>query len=342
MNYRLRPEWLPQRGVFLVWPHPYSDWQAALATIQNCYALLISQISSSEEIYLLCHDQATEQSCRRFLQNYDIHEAHLHTIIVPSNDTWIRDFGPLSLAQIDDGEAPDIVWADFRFNAWGGKYPYQLDDQATQILSQQDFAAPVRRLDWILEGGAIDINSAGVLLTTSHCMLNPNRNAMDSGEIENRLRQDLGVTDILILEAGFLQGDDTDSHVDNLARFCNEETILYCACDDKSDAHYESLANMRQQLEQWNQQRSSPFNLIPIPLPDPVYNAEGDRLAASYINFLILNHVVVVPSYHDNEKERAVMQLFSELFPTRSIVSIESRDLVAQGGGPHCASMQFS
>jgi len=342
MTYRLRPEWAPQRGVFLVWPHPYSDWRDKLTRIHHVYAQWIALISPTEEVYLLCHDHATETACREFLKNYSVHFQHLHTIIVPSNDTWIRDFGPLSLDNAGQSAEDEFIWANFRFNAWGGKYDYQLDHLASHVLSKQPFANPMVEFDWILEGGAIDVNDDGVLITTANCMLNPNRNPFTRQQVEQRLINDLGVKSVLILESGMLLGDDTDSHVDNLVRFANNDTVLYCRCDNKNDEHFESLYTMRQQLENWNQSLDKPFTLVPIALPEPVYSANGNRLAASYLNFLILNHVVVVPSYHSNDNEKAVMQQFEALFPHRAIVSFACKDLVVQGGGPHCASMQFS
>jgi len=342
MKYRLRPEWAPQRGVFIVWPHADSDWHDSLAQIQGWYAQFIALVSPTEEIFVLCNNQQTEQDCRNILDSLDIHAPQLHTLQIANNDTWIRDFGPLSLSALDGSPEPEIRWADFRFNAWGGKYDYSLDSQATQRLSQCAFAQATQRYDWILEGGSIDINDDGVILTTANCVLNRNRNPFDQAQLEQRFREDLGAEEVLILDAGFLLGDDTDSHVDNLVRFSDNDTILFCSCDNDQDEHFQSLQAMRQQLESWNRSRPKPYRLIPIPLPEPVYSADGDRLPASYLNFLILNHVVVVPSYHDNEVEKAMLQLFESLFPYRSIVAIPSQELVAQGGGPHCASMQFA
>ena len=340
MSYRIRPEWAPQRGVFLVWPHAESDWVKSLPLIQAWYTEFVAKVAPTEEVYLICHNPETEQECRRCLESIDVPASQVHYLVIPSNDTWVRDFGPLSLH--DDNADNEIAWANFRFNAWGGKYDYTLDNQATERLSQFPVAPPTLAFDWILEGGAIDVNEDGVLITTANCVLNPNRNPFERQVLEQRLRADLGVEQILILESGFLQGDDTDSHVDNLVRFSNNQTLLYCSCNDSKDPHYESLHAMQQQLQTWNQTQASPFALIPIPLPEPVYNADGERLAASYLNFLILNHVVVVPSYHDNDSEKSVIRLFEDLFPHRAIVTIDSRNLVAQGGGPHCASMQFS
>jgi len=342
MNYQLRPEWAPQRGVLIVWPHAESDWRDSLSAIQAWYARFVAAVTPTQDIYILCFDAATEHACRENLSAIGAAMQRAHTVIIPSNDTWIRDFGPLSLNAADTRKAPTAaLWADFRFNAWGGKYPYDLDNQVCEQLAQLPIAKPLRKFDWILEGGAIDINDDGVLLTTANCMLNNNRNHFGRDEIERELQSALGAKEVLILQAGFLLGDDTDSHVDNLVRFVDNRTIVYCHCKRRDDPHYIALQEMQAELQQWNQAREQAFNLIPIELPAMVIR-DGERLAASYVNFLILNQVVIVPGYHDSVAEQSVMQQLQDLFPTRRIVRIaNSADLVVQGGGPHCASMQF-
>lgn len=338
MNYALRPEWAQQRGVLLVWPHSDSDWQAQIPQIHQWYAQFIALVSPTQAVYVLCHDAQCEAQCQEQLTSLAFNPDNVHYLQVASNDTWIRDYGPLSL-QNAQGE---IVWSNFQFNAWGGKYPFQLDNKISDFLAKQAFAAPMTTHDWILEGGAIDVNEEGLLLTTAHCLLNSNRNRFSREQTVTLLQQTLGIKQLLMLEHGSLIGDDTDSHVDNLARFSNNRTILYCSCQDQQDPHYQPLLRMQQELQAWNSRQNNRYELVPIPLPKACFDTDGSRLPASYLNFLILNQVVIVPSYADPETESRLARQFQALFPQREIKFIASEVLVSQGGGPHCATLQFA
>ena len=259
--------------------------------------------------------------------------------IAPSNDSWARDHAPLSV--IENGHP---VLMDFTFNGWGNKYPSELDNDIPNCLFRQGLfgGTPMVHSDMVLEGGSIDSDGQGTILTTSRCLLSPTRNpAMSREDIEAALREQLGAGTIHWLEHGALAGDDTDSHVDMLARFCNETTIAYTQCRNAEDSHYDELARMEQELQSLRNADGKPYRLIALPLPDAIYNRDGQRLPASYANFLIINHAVLVPVYDDPLDELAMTRL-QDGFPQREIIPVPCRSLIEQYGSLHCVSMQLA
>lgn len=338
---RLLPEWSAQRGVFLVWPHPKSDWADRLDRIIPVYRQIAATIARYQPVHILCLNATIESSVREWATTAGIKPGRLQTHIVLTNDTWIRDYGPLSVRD----HAGNVAWLDFRFNAWGGKYRFDLDNEVTTQLASQGWAPPegVRKVGMILEGGSIDINGQGVLLTTSNCLLNNNRNpTLTKENIEANLREQLGVTQVIWLNHGYLIGDDTDAHVDTLVRFCNDNTIIYCSCDDPNDFHYEPLKKMEIELTQWNRKFENIFRLQPCPLPMPVVGPDGARLPATYVNFLIINQAVLVPTYNDPKHDSEALRCISACFPEREIIAIECATLVEHHGSLHCATLQFA
>ena len=256
---------------------------------------------------------------------------------VPSNDVWARDHGPITVFR---NKKP--VHLDFTFNGWGGKFEAAQDNLITRRLAEAGaLGAPVETIDFVLEGGGIESDGAGTLLTTERCLLAPTRNPQfDKAQIEGKLKQWFDLKRVLWLKRGDLLGDDTDGHVDTIARFCDAGTIAYQACEDRDDAHYEDLAAMAAELAAFETPYGKPYKLVPLPLPAPIYDEDGKRLPAGYANFLIMNGAVLVPVYKDKLDEEALARL-KPLFPNREVIGIDCRPLIHQYGGLHCVTMQI-
>jgi agmatine deiminase len=335
MFYRWPAEWEKQYGVLLAWPHEKTDWAPRLFQVRRTFLELARHISCFEKILVV---GPNVEEIRRELISAEINSDLFTLIASPTNDTWARDFGPVTV--LENGNA---VLFDFTFNGWGGKYPGSLDNQITEKLYEKGLFPKATRqhIPMVLEGGSIESDGNGTLLTTSQCLLNPNRNPeMKRKDIENRLAALLGIENFLWLNEGFLIGDDTDAHVDILARFCTEDTIAYTTCDEKGDMHFEPLRKMENELKGFKRRNGEPYRLIPLPIPRPQYNEKGERLAASYANFLIINQAVLVPIYQD-EKDRTALKRLGQAFPGREIIGIDCRELIRQGGSLHCMTMQF-
>lgn len=335
MNTReFLPEWHPQWGVLLAWPHPDTDWADNLSDAENCYQQIVSAISQRESVLLLCHD-AEHQA---HIENLLSHTANVHFVQMPYNDTWARDFGFITIIQ--DGKP---LLLDFTFNAWGGKFEASLDNTINTRLADFPLLAgnTLETHSLVMEGGSLETDGQGTLLTTEICLLNPNRNpTLDRDAIEAQLRASLGVERILWLAQGHLEGDDTDAHIDTLARFANPHSIVYMSCDDPNDSHYAALQAMEAEIQTLKQPDGSPYQLFPIPLPAAIYD-EDRRLPASYVNFLIINDAVLLPIYADERTDPIALAQMQAAFPRHEIIPIDCRALIAQNGSLHCVTMQI-
>lgn len=317
----------------LAWPHANTDWKPWLSEIEQDYIALTRAIADSVTPLILCQDSEHRSHLQTLLKGLCSNTPIFH--IKPYNDTWCRDFGPICLQS-----GSKLKLMDFRFNGWGDKYDAQLDNAINQSLKQQ-WQAPLESVDFELEGGSIECDGLGTLLTTEHCLLGGNRNQQhDRTGIEQLLRDRLGIARILWLSAGALLGDDTDSHIDNLARFCDEKTIAYASCDDPTDPHYPHLQQMAQQLDAFKQSDGRAYTLVPINIPQAQLDESGQRLPGSYINFLILNQQVIMPVFGCQQDEAAVAAL-KQCFPQKKITPVPGNNLIRQFGGPHCATMQL-
>jgi len=331
---RLPAEWEPQDAILLAWPHEQTDWQPILDQVTTVYIELIQQISRFETVIVLAPDL---KIVRDTLNKAEIDCSRLILYRVDTNDTWIRDFGPIT---VYSDNQPQLL--DFIFNGWGQKFPADKDNQVTQLLYNAGIFnnALKTSVDLVLEGGSIETDGSGTMLTTSACLLNPNRNPhMDKRTLEPDFSATLGVDHFLWLDYGWLAGDDTDSHIDTLARLCPDDTILYIHCDDTEDEHYSALKKMEQQLQQFKTQKGQQFQLIPLPWPQPCYEGD-DRLPASYANFLVINKAVLVPTYNDHADTLAIKAI-GKAFPDREIIAIDCRPLIKQHGSLHCITMQL-
>ena len=327
-------EWTMQSGVMITWPHEDTDWAYMLDEAVACFVEIAREISKRERLLIVCRN---EQSVRKDLG--EVMNPNIRFRELPTNDTWARDHGPITV--FVDG-SPYLY--DFQFNGWGLKFPANYDNQITKSLYLSRTFSPkvgyMSLLYYVLEGGSIESDGAGTLMTTSQCLLSPNRNEhLTQPQVEEFLKSSFGVERVLWINHGYLAGDDTDSHVDTLARFCNVDTIAYVQCDDKTDEHYASLKLMERELKSFKTLEGNPYRLIPLPMADARYEGE-QRLPATYANFLIVNGAVLVPTYRSPKDELALSAL-SEAFPDREVVGVDCSALIHQHGSLHCVTMQL-
>ena len=328
---RFPAEWEKQEMILMAFPHHLTDWADDLKSAYSIFVKIASAICYNQKLIILVHPDLKED-----IKNMFCYHDKITFISYECDDTWIRDFGPISVYK-----NKKRVIKDFLFNAWGGKFEYKKDNLATKHLHKNWIfgVSELDEVDFVLEGGSIDSDGKGTILTTTKCLLNPNRNGkISKEEVENKLISELGAKRVLWLENGYLAGDDTDSHVDMLARFVSVDTIVYVKCYDEKDEHFDSLTKMEKELKCFTWNSDKKYNLIPLPLPKPIYK-DGKRLPASYANFLITNSSVILPIYKD-ENDKKVIEIFKNLFPTREIIPLDSRRLIEQGGSIHCSTMQ--
>ncbi|MDZ7853359.1 MAG: agmatine deiminase family protein [Halomonas sp.] len=338
MAHRLLPEWHPQDAVQLTWPSPESDWAPLLERIEATMEAMVVAIARYQAVLIAVPNAATRSHLAQRFACLGVEVDRLRLVVAPADDTWARDHGPIGVER--DGET---VLLDYVFNGWGGKFEAERDNTLTHRLTDGGtFTCPMDAHDLVLEGGAIDTDGEGTLLTTEACLLNSNRNPdMDRAALEARLKVDLGITRVLWLANGHLEGDDTDSHVDTLVRFCDPATLAYVRCDDPADPHYPALSAMEAELRALRRNDGEPYRLIPLPWPRACHDPEdGHRLPATYANFLIINGAVLVPAYGDAADSRALAAL-GEAFPGRDIIPIDCLSVIRQHGSLHCLTMQL-
>jgi agmatine deiminase len=334
----LPPEWAPQSGVMLTWPHAQSDWAPILDTVEPVFTAIAAAIAHHEIVLIACHDDVVRARVAQLLRAAGVPETRVRLHVAPANDTWARDHGPITVLCRNE---PTLL--DYAFNGWGGKYEFALDNLITRRLHAQGAfgEAPLETVDLILEGGSIEVDGQGTLLTTARCLLAPTRNpGRTRAQIETMLAEQLGITRFLWLEHGYLAGDDTDSHIDTLARLCDANTIAYVACDDAADEHYAELQAMEKELQAFRTAAGQPYRLVPLPWPRAKYDDDGARMPATYANFLIINDAVLVPTYDDPADPIALARL-RDCFPGRAVIGIDCLPLIYQHGSLHCVTMQI-
>lgn len=311
----------------MIFPHAHSDWAPYLDEACETFKNIIDAIRRFEPCVVVCDDIAR-------VQGYFEDTRNLHFVQYLSDDTWARDCSAITVIQENEGKL-----LDFTFTGWGGKFDASRDNGLSRFMAPYN-TLPTQSIDLILEGGALESNGEGVLLTTSECLLNPNRNAhLDKAATEAVLKETLHVSEILWLDHGYLAGDDTDSHIDTLARFIDPQTIMYVTCNDPEDEHYEALKAMEAQLQSFRQASGEPYRLIALPMTEAIY-FEGERLPATYANFLILNGAVLLPIYNDPHDAEAIATC-KAAFAGREIVPIDCSVLIRQHGSLHCVTMHF-
>lgn len=338
-RFSLPAEWTEQDAVLLTWPHRATIWADTLTTIDAVFVQIAAAIAQREKVIISCFDAAHREHITTLLTQANILPERFAIFIAPCDDIWVRDHGPITV--MADGKP---LLLDFIFNGWGNKYPCRLDNIITKTLHAQKAFGDTPRLaiDKVLEGGAIEVDGQGTLLTTSRCLLAKTRNAnLTQADISTLLQTLFGLKKILWLHHGHLDGDDTDGHIDTLARFTDENTICYTACDDVNDEHFATLQAMEKELQSFRNDRGQPYRLIPLPWPRARYaDYDGRRLPLTYANFLLINGAVLVPTYDDVADEKALAEI-GHCFPDRDIIAIPSLALVQWYGSLHCMTMQL-
>lgn len=328
-------EWAKHKGTWLSYPHNEDSWPGKIETIFPSYHLFIKTLAELEEVHISVEDQSMEDRARHALSKLDANMDNIEFHHFKTNDAWCRDHGPAFLVN-DDGRHAMVDW---NYNAWGGKYPSELDNLIPSQIHQLYNDSLLFRPGIVMEGGSIDVNGVGDLLTTTACLLNPNRNPnLSQKEIECYLQDYYGVSNVIWLGEGIV-GDDTDGHVDDLARFVNEDTIVTVVEDDKWDENYHPLQDNLKRLQSCRLTSGKQPNVVELPMPDVVVY-EDQRLPASYANFYIANGKVIFPTYKCLNDNKAAY-ILEECFPMREIIGIDSTDIIWGLGSFHCLSQQM-
>lgn len=338
MTPSLIPEWSPQSCVFIAWPQGEGDFTPWLEAVEATYVEISKAILDHEDLWVAVRDLEHQQRVAERLLRLGARMNGVQWIQMPYDDVWVRDTAPLSL-----GGSSGISLLNFRFNGWGGKYPFEDDAKIASRLHLSGLfrGVPMASVDFVLEGGSIETDGAGTLMTTSRCLMNPNRNPESTQKgIEDILKERLGIQRILWLDHGYAVGDDTDAHVDTLARFCSPRVIAYTASERSEDAMHQDFKAMADQLSGFVDGAGLPYQLVPLPMPAPILDEDGERLPATYANFLIINGAVLVPVYGD-PMDAVALERLAGVFPDRKIIPIDCVSLIRQYGSLHCMTMQF-
>ena len=347
-TYYLPSEWQKQVAVQLTWPHAKTDWAPYLEDIVRMEVRMADEITKREDLII----STPEKDAVRGLLKAQLTEQQFNRVKIvemPTDDTWARDHGAITLLPRPENKAKTrkAILLDFCFNGWGKKFPAENDNRITQnINSGGAFEAYYEyemkdHLDFVLEGGSIESDGKGTVFTTSQCLLAPNRNQPLSKEgIGDYLKKVLCAERIVWLDYGNLIGDDTDGHIDTIVRIAPDDTILYVKCDDDKDEQFEDFDALEKQLQVLRTKEGKPYRLLPLPMPKAMYD-DGDRLPATYANFLIINGAVLVPTYNQPELDKKAMEIIQQAFPDREIIGIDAQVAVRQHGSLHCLTMQF-
>lgn len=334
-SVRFPAEWEPQSAILIAWPHAGTDWADRLGDVEDTYIALVQAITRFQPVLICVADDDVETYADIRLRSNRVDMARVRFVTVAYDDTWLRDSGPITLRA---GKGFNLL--DFRFTAWGGKFAAARDDLLVETLAAQGVFGDVarQRIDFALEGGGIETDGAGTLLTTWRC-LHERHPDVSREELTARLSTWLHQDRVLWLDHGALEGDDTDAHIDTLARFAPGDAIVFQACDDSTDAHYADLKAMADEIAALRTRDGKPYRLFPLPWARPVID-DGRRLAASYANFLIVNGAVLMPAYGD-VADNAAAAVLAQAFPGREIVQVPCRPLIWQNGSLHCITMQL-
>jgi agmatine/peptidylarginine deiminase len=339
--YRFPAEWEPQSAVLIAWPHESTDWGPRLAEVEETYVVLVAAIARFGQAVVCVADDDLQTYAEARLRSARVDMDRVRFVVVEYDDTWLRDSGPITLKATTERDRRFRL-LDFRFTGWGGKYEASRDDRLIEALESEGlFVEDAERypLRFALEGGGIETDGAGTLLTTWRC-LHERHPDKTREELTAKLSEWLAQDRVLWLDHGYLEGDDTDAHIDTLARFAAEDAIVFQACDDASDSHYAELQAMAAELAALRTKDGKPYRLFPLPWAEPILDA-GRRLAASYANFLIVDGAVLMPAYRDTSADARAQAVMADAFPGREIVAIDCRPLIWQNGSLHCITMQL-
>ncbi len=338
LGRRMPAEWESHAGTWFSWPHNLDTWPDELASVEKTMAHAVQALSRHETVHINVNDAAHEQHVRTVLDDSGVRGAvRFHHI--PTNDAWIRDHGGIFVTRDSDAGLPRAAVTGWRFNSWGGKYPpWDLDNQVPARMAEA-LQLPFIDGDMILEGGSIDVNGAGLLLTTDSCLLNENRNAhLSRDDIERRLKSYLGVEKVLWLGEG-IAGDDTDGHIDDITRFVGPNTVVTVVETDREDENYEPLQENLELLRTFTDVSGEPLCIVTLPMPSPVVS-KGERMPASYANFYVGNGVLLLPTYRDANDDKAKRTL-ERLFPAREVIPLDCTEVIWGLGAIHCLTQQI-
>ena len=350
-TYYLPSEWHQQVAVQLTWPHAKTDWAPYLEDIVRMEVRMADEITKRENLIIA----TPEKEALKELLSTQLTEQQLSRVRIvemPTDDTWARDHGAITLLPRTENEDKPgkTILLDFCFNGWGKKFPADNDNCISQNIMRSgvfdEYYTPQEcvmkdYLDFVLEGGSIESDGKGTVFTTSQCLLAPNRNQpLSKKEIEEYLKTSLCAEQIVWLDYGNLIGDDTDGHIDTIVRIAPNDTILYVKCDDKNDEQFDDFKALENQLQSLRTKESKPYRLLPLPMPKAMYD-NGDRLPATYANFLIINGAVLVPTYNQPDLDKKAMDIIQQAFHDREIIGIDAQIAVRQHGSLHCLTMQF-
>jgi len=335
-GYFFPAEFAPHVATWLSWPHKEASWPGKIHTIFPSYAKFIKELVKGEEVKINVANKAMQEFAIQILEKEQVDLSRVHFFMHPTNDAWCRDHGPAFLINPTATQPKAIV--DWGYNAWGDKYPpYDLDDVIPTLIANH-YNYPVFHPGIVMEGGSVEFNGKGTVLTSTACLLNPNRNPhLNQQQIEHYLCAYYGVEQVLWVDEGIV-GDDTDGHIDDTVRFVNEDTVLTVVETNRADENYSLLQHNLQQLKSMRLLNGKQLNIVEIPMPEPLFY-EGQRLPCSYANFYIANNAVIVPVFNTKNDERA-LQLIQECFPTRQVVGVDSTDIIWGLGSFHCLSQQ--
>ncbi|MFM1858098.1 MAG: hypothetical protein RLZ05_1158 [Bacteroidota bacterium] len=335
-GYYFPAEFAPHVATWLSWPHKEASWPGKIHSIFPSYAQFIKELVKGEEVKINVVNTAMQQFATQTLEKTGVDLSRVQFFLHPTNDAWCRDHGPAFL--INPSAAQPKVIVDWGYNAWGDKYPpYDLDDVIPTLIARH-YNYPVYNPGIVMEGGSVEFNGAGTVLTSTACLLNPNRNPhLNQAQIEEYLRAYYGVEQVLWVDEGIV-GDDTDGHIDDTVRFVNEDTVLTVVETNRSDENYSLLQHNLKQLKSMRLSSGKQLNIVEIPMPEPL-SYEGQRLPCSYANFYIANQSVIVPVFNSKNDDKA-LQLIEECFPGRQVIGIDSTDIIWGLGSFHCLSQQ--
>lgn len=336
LGYSFPAEFARQEAMWLSWPHKEASWPGKIETIFPVYARFIKLVSEGQKVRINVADQTMKQKAEAYLMREGADMSRIEFFFHPTNDAWCRDHGPAFLVNPSAEHKKIIV--DWGYNAWGGKYPpFDLDDVIPTKIGEH-FKIPVVSPGIVMEGGSVDFNGRGTVLTTTSCLLNENRNpSLNRQQIEEYLEAFYGVSNILWLGDG-IAGDDTDGHIDDITRFVNEDTVVTVVEQNRNDENYEPLQENLRNLNRMRLETGKQMNIAELPMPSPVV-FEDMRLPASYANFYISNNYVIVPVFRDKNDEKA-LRVLEQCFPSRKVVGLDSVDIIWGLGSFHCLSQQ--
>ncbi|HEY5916193.1 MAG TPA: agmatine deiminase family protein [Chryseolinea sp.] len=336
LGYYFPAEFAPHVATWLSWPHKEASWPGKISTVYPIYAAFVKLLAEGEKVNINVVDEAMKQKAMNYIEKAGANLTNVEFFIHPTNDAWCRDHGPAFLINPNAEQKKIIV--DWGYNAWGNKYPpFDLDDVIPTLIAKH-YNIPVVYPAIVMEGGSVDFNGKGTVLTTTSCLLNANRNPdLTQREIEEYLYNFYGVTNILWLDDGIV-GDDTDGHIDDLARFVNEDTVVTVVETDRQDPNYVTLRDNLRKLSSFRLENKKQLNIVEIPMPLGV-EYEGMRLPASYANFYISNKYVIVPTFRDKNDDK-VLSILQGCFKDKKVVGLDSVDIIWGLGSFHCLSQQ--